>query len=259
MANKKKVVFAEPVPLLSVSGNLNWNLCCVCQEKDGDLVCPAKNPNITQRNLGHEKFAKNVDILREYHFTFPCGRKPENYDEGCGIKETLMKNEAKWHKKCILKYTSRFSVEGLIKLTSQSPVEEENTPSTRTRSSSVVIIPKEEVCFLCKSSQKNQPLHKCMTYEIFNSIKEYATRANDTKTLAFLAEGDLVAQDSKYHSVCVLNLYHKGKDTSEGKDNDDSTCESLAFADLLLYMHAQLEESEKKMRVQHRDLKKVVL
>ncbi|KAE8744656.1 hypothetical protein FOCC_FOCC008717 [Frankliniella occidentalis] len=241
--NKKKVVLAAPVPLQSVDGNINWDVCCLCQETSSDdLVCPANNPNASQINKGYNTLSVNIERLKGSTHVFPSKRKSEHFDEGCGIKETLIKNRAKWHKKCIVKYTTRFS-NILEELTSENGHQEHKTSDVKTRSSSVAINPKEEVCFLCKKeSEENQPLHRCMTYEIFNSIKEYAIKANDTETLAFLAEGDLVAQEAKYHSICVLNLRSKGKDLSIQQNNDDASCDSLAFADLLLYMHTQLEE-----------------
>ncbi|KAK3917822.1 Chromosome-associated kinesin KIF4 [Frankliniella fusca] len=249
MERKKKVALAAPIPLENVDDTVNWQLCCICQKEEGILVCPAKNPIPSQRNVGYNAFASNVEAVRQSHpnYIFPCGRKADSYDEGYGVRETLIKHEAKWHKKCIIKYTTRFSLQNVAQLTLENTENVDGTTKAQTRSTSVAINPKEEVCFLCKKKpEKNQILHKCMTFEIFNSIKQYATKANDTKTLAFLSEGDLVAQEAKYHSCCVLNLYRKGKVSTPQQNKEDVTCESLAFADLLLYMHAQIEDNGKE-------------
>ncbi|KAK3916080.1 Potassium channel GORK [Frankliniella fusca] len=241
MSTQKMVALATPIPLHLVDGAINWDMqkvllckrlaldppldmCCICQKPGGNLRCPAKNPNLSMRNVGYNLFSANIESLKGTNHVFPSGRKPENFDESSGVKETLIKHEAKFHCKCHLNYTTHFTQEPAQPTSNNTS--QQDKPSVRTRSSSVSINPKEEVCFLCKKASLNkQPLHCCMTYEIFNSIKNYGTKANDTAVLAFLAEGDLVAQEAKYHSTCVLTL--------------------LAFADLLLYMHEQLEQNGK--------------
>ncbi|KAE8742024.1 hypothetical protein FOCC_FOCC012440 [Frankliniella occidentalis] len=229
----------------------------MCQETGGKLTCPALNPNIAYINVGYNVISANIEKLKGSSHVFISGRRAEHFDEGCGVKETMIKQKAKWHKKCILDYTTRFPEEPAT-LTSKNTVQEQKTTDIRTRSSSVAINPKEEVCFLCKKTEnKNQPLHQCMTFEIYNSIKEYASKAQDSETLAFLAEGDLVAQEAKYHSICVLNLHSKGKGFCNQENNDSDVCDSLAFADLLLYMHGQLEESGTKCAFKTSDLVKL--
>ncbi|KAK3921529.1 Chromosome-associated kinesin KIF4 [Frankliniella fusca] len=246
MGGKKKVGLAPSIPLESVEGKINWELCCICQEGSGKPpVCPADNPNKNLRNAGYISFSDNVELLKKYSHVFPSGRKPEHFDEGCGVKETLIKNKAKWHSKCIIKYTTRFSTI-LQTLTSDDVPQEQKVHDIKTRSSSVAIDPKEEVCFICKNKRtelNNEPLHHCMSKEVRDSVEKYAKKANNTEILAFLSEGDLIAQEAKYHGRCMLDLWKESQDKPTQHNSEYTTCESLALADLLLFMHEQLEKS----------------
>jgi len=111
MSGQKRVALATPIPLHLVDGAINWDLCCICQNPGGNLRCPAKNPNLSMRNVGYNTFSANVESLKGTNHVFPSGRKPENFDEGSGVRETLTKHEAKFHSKCHLNYTTRFTQE----------------------------------------------------------------------------------------------------------------------------------------------------
>ncbi len=73
MSTKKKVALAASVPLESVEGKINWDICCICQMPGGDLTCPANNPNVKSRNVGYITLSENIERLSGTNHVFPSG------------------------------------------------------------------------------------------------------------------------------------------------------------------------------------------
>jgi len=83
--------------------NINWELCCLCQEETDDhLQCPinAKGPK-----CGYEYLANNLLEFQKLN-SLPSNVNLDMLDEGSGIAETLKSHSAKYHKSCYLKYSS---------------------------------------------------------------------------------------------------------------------------------------------------------
>jgi hypothetical protein len=73
-----------------------------------------------------------------------------------------------------------------------------------------------------------------------------ANEMQDSKTIAKLAEGDMVAIEANYHAKCFLAfrrkynafvIYFGGTKTSE---NNDSVSEARAFAELVFLFYGNL-------------------
>ena len=67
-------------------------------------------------------------------------------------------------------------------------------------------------------------------------VRECAQTLQDEKLLAKLSAGDLVAQEAKYHAVCLASLYQKGKLKSSCYSHKDDTSQSIALAELIEYI-----------------------
>ena len=85
---------------------INWELSVLCQQETSEsLVCPllSKRKDIGK---GYHSLAENLAKFDE------LGKLPRNLqlsriDEGQGIEEALITNEAKWHKTCRLRYNNQ--------------------------------------------------------------------------------------------------------------------------------------------------------
>ena len=52
------------------------------------------------------------------------------------------------------------------------------------------------------------PLHDAMTPNITQRVRICALKLQDQNVIAKLCPGDLVAQQAKYHSQCLVKLYN---------------------------------------------------
>ena len=72
---------------------------------------------------------------------------------------------------------------------------------------------------------------------MFGSISNLARELNDTKLLAKLAGGDMIAIEAKYHTACLAKFYrHAGQMKSDTYQDKDKPLCGIAFADLEAYI-----------------------
>ena len=58
-------------------------------------------------------------------------------------------------------------------------------------------------CFFCNQTAKNDVLHQCQGLLMDVRVGKIALKLGDTKLLAKLREGDIVAVEAVYHSNCL--------------------------------------------------------
>ena len=83
------------------------------------------------------------------------------------------------------------------------------------------------------------------TYKLDSHIQEAALKTGDTKLLAKLSAGDIIAIDMLYHKRCLVDLYNKAKlfgtpPTSSDSDLDEHR--GIAFAEVVMYLEEKLSE-----------------
>ena len=59
------------------------------------------------------------------------------------------------------------------------------------------------------------PLHDAMTPKITQRVRICALTLQDRNVIAKLCPGDLVAQEAKYHSQCLVKLYNASSRKTE--------------------------------------------
>ena len=64
-------------------------------------------------------------------------------------------------------------------------------------------------CFFCGQAAGDDGLHEVTTFQVDQRVRECAKLAGDSMLLAKLSSGDMVALEAKYHSKCLLALYHR--------------------------------------------------
>ena len=96
------------------------------------------------------------------------------------------------------------------------------------------------MCFFCNENGQ-EALHESSTFGQDTRVRECAVKLNDTLLLAKLSAGDLIAQEAKYHSKCLVSLYNRASRIEMKNDNVESKKESqihgIAFSELVSYIN----------------------
>ena len=96
----------------------------------------------------------------------------------------------------------------------------------------------EPTFFFCEEPAGLTCLHEASTFDIDSRVRKCAQDLQDTKLLAKLAQGDMIASEVKYHAKCLVGLYNKVSrvDTRGDSDDVDDHLHGIAFAQLVSYM-----------------------
>ena len=70
------------------------------------------------------------------------------------------------------------------------------------------------LCFFCGKG-KPWNLHRASTFKLDKKVRECAMTLQDFDLLAKLSEGDMIAQDAMYHSLCLLAFYKKANSAND--------------------------------------------
>ena len=184
----------------------NWNICALCQEHIGDLICPTEQ--------GYSSLASNISSLHELN-KVQLNINISRLNEGCGIEATLNKRKAKWHKSCYVLCNAakvdrarKASLKGTEQGTTSSfsPVKihhlrVKSAPLCDNGKSSSA----QQICLFCQDSSGD--LQKAETMSIDTKVRKMAEDLRDTRLIAKLSAGDMVAIDSVYHKKlldCIL-------------------------------------------------------
>ena len=99
--------------------------------------------------------------------------------------------------------------------------------------------PKENNCFFCgEVVAEATPLHEAMKPRITHRARQCALKLQDQKLISQLSHSDLVAQEAKYHSNCLIKLYNASnrKTEEDEKENFDRVSHGIALVELLGYI-----------------------
>ena len=223
----KKVSLVKEGPSTSYSEvelqSTHWELCCLCQQDDGNpLLCPANNNDSKSNKCGYESLARNL-IEFDRIGSVPMMIDLNRLDGGIGIMETLLQHKAVYHKTCYLKFNNKalerarkkvpdILVEPLPKKTQRVPDTSKDEPNIK--------------CFFC-DQVSDEKLHRASTTNIDKRVRECAERLCDIPLLAKLAMSDMHALDAYYHRSCLLALYNRAR---QHNDKPDSLCGSQSMS-----------------------------
>ena len=179
------------------------------------------------------------------------------WDEGDGLEATLSRHRACWHQTCRsrLLHTTSLSrkrrhedVAANDELLDHTDVNISDKPtvitSRSTRTSSGITDEIDNLlCFFC--NERGKDLRQVMTWPVDEQVRKCAAITHDNMLLSKLARGDMIAQEAKYHPVCLLALYRTAAqkqpeqfDVNVGTSDQPSEMDvnSLALAELIAYM-----------------------
>ena len=139
------------------------------------------------------------------------------------IENVLLENKASWHKSCRDNYNST-KLERAKNKRKQADVEEEEEKGCdadgsetaqsnpiKSRRSLTPFDPKILQCFFCEKNDFASNLRLASTLELDKKVRESAILLNDTKLIAKLSTGDLIAIEAKYHAACLVKLYDRAR------------------------------------------------
>lgn len=150
----------------SQSEPCDWNKCIVCQsDTDEQLQCPksTKRANI---GAGYVTIADNLLKFKDLN-CLPTSINLDSLDDGSGLQSTLMKNNARWHKSCYLKFNSTELKRAQKRISQDDQIEDTGSAKKATRTSLPCSIGmKEQVCFFCGKNETGENIHQASTHNI---------------------------------------------------------------------------------------------
>jgi hypothetical protein len=114
---------------------------------------------------------------------------------------------------------------------------------TRTSSGQLIAENESLTCFFC--NKPGNDLRQVMTWTVNEQVRKCAFIVQDSLLLSKLARGDMIAQEAKYHPVCLLALYRTAAqrqaiqfdaNIGSSKQRSEMNVESVALAELIAYM-----------------------
>ncbi len=97
----------------------------------------------------------------------------------------------------------------------------------------------------CDQITDDDDRHRAATQNFDMQVRKMVTELGDTKLLAKMSCGDMTALDVVHHKKCYTALYTRHRSLSrksQSNVNNEMKLESVAFAELVLYM----EECQQK-------------
>ena len=251
------------------TATFDWDACIFCQASDRSepLQCPALSKR-TDAGAGYQSVASNITGFAELG-ELPGFIRLSALDEGQGTAATLAEHNAKWHKSCRDKFNStklkraekrkrvtpRASddcgddTESSVAASSQQLVycTEHFTRSSTSTCNPCANMP-SVCCFLCDKSDGT--LHNVTTFEFDARVRSFAYTLQDSKLIAKLSGGDMIATEAKYHDTCMLTLFNRVKAVEKscvtGASDQSVHNHSLAFAQLVEYINEHKRDSSTK-------------
>ena len=216
----------------------NWEKCIICQEESRNpaniLQCPANKDS----GAGYETLSKYLASFNE------LGRLDFNLarlDEGQGVVKTLVRRSALVHKLCKANYSkSRLSRILTSKRKLQSCLNSNGRKYIRDSGKHLNEKRDEWKCFLCEKTDTADALHEVCTFDVDARVRKCAIELEDTKLIANLSPGDLVAQEAKYHRHCLVTLYNKSRKLKSNLENTqyrmNHIIHGIALAEIIEYI-----------------------
>ncbi len=80
-------------------------------------------------------------------------------------------------------------------------------------------------------------------FQVDHRVRRIATEIQDTCILAKLSEGDMIAIDAVYHSICLSSYYNKERSSiSSNGSSSDSVLKGVALAEVVSYIEKEIAE-----------------
>ena len=100
--------------------------------------------------------------------------------------------------------------------------------------------------FFCEKSTSSESLHEVSTFSLDTRVRKCAHDLQDERLLAKIRAGDMIAQDTKYHSRCLVSLHNLAASVKNDSDTGktDEINQGIALAELVAYIEdSRLDKS----------------
>ncbi|CAC5388314.1 unnamed protein product [Mytilus coruscus] len=206
------------------------------------LQCPSSAKQ-SDTSAGYKTLSENLEQFNEIN-CLPTSLDLNQLNDGSGIQNTLIKSNAKWHKKCRLKFNTTEL--------KRAQKRQHKDISDDGQASSL-----QEA----RTSTRDERLREAATNAIDNRVRECAQKLQDTALLTKISAGDLVSQEAKYHAKCLLDLYRKASrvaydDESEG-GRQTRISHEIALAELVSFIEESRSEDNIEPVFKMSDLSKM--
>ena len=236
----------------------DWNLCVLCQANTSEpLQCPA-NSKRTDVGAGYRYVAENLIKFQELD-AIPAGVNIQDLNIDTGLENVLYEHSAAWHKSC----RNKIGNDKLQRASKRKTEESHNPSPVKTRRSSSEHQQQtqaKDVCIFCDNPAGSVGLHKASTFEVEFKVRTCATELCDTKLLAKLAGGDMVAIDAQYHAKCLPKLYKRAQlSRKDQEESSEKVLHGIVFAELVSYIETYRGSLETRPIFKMADMKNLYI
>ena len=205
---------SETTEIIEIKTKTEWTKCMLCQNDKLKKVITLTESN--KQGTSKNTFQRIEEDLRKFQ---EAGFRDVNLDRFCKngrtFVDTCILNHAKFHK------TGRNSFDNYhFEWLKKNPPDICKTPgntkkiATRSSFSSRNF---HSTCIFCDKSTGYSRIARI--FDIDRSVREGALLLSDEKLIAKLIEGDMHADEAKYHANCLCNFYSKLRTIEkQGKD-----------------------------------------
>lgn len=182
------------------SSNINWDLCCLCQQEVNEQLQKPKEEGRLSLERDLKGFLDVANVLpTSVNVTI------DQLNNGSGMPETLKTHNAKYHKHC-RSYCSSSCVKRVRHDDDAPPlVSPKKLRSCQPKAGGTPIH-----CMIC-DGENTDDLHKAVTDNVDSNLKSWA---ETSKTLSSLED----SLDVYYHTKCYVRL----RDTARLQSQDTS-------------------------------------
>ena len=188
---------------LQKQAQTDWTKCVLCQEdNDEDL----QNPSAGKKFKPEDSYKTLVDNIQTFNTLceMPMDINIDRLDDGDGIVETFLRNKAVWHKRCKLEFNNTKLVRAQKRKNQTG--DDINMTAKRIRREPQVNL--TQVCFFC-DEKGSDDLHDASTFTVDMKVRDCAMLLRDADLIRKLSGGDMIAQEAKYHTKCLVALHNR--------------------------------------------------
>lgn len=219
-----------------MAAEIDWEKCVFCQEKTSEeLECPAN----TKRNDRGQGYATLETIIKKFQ---EADALPKNIILKHFSVEVLSQNCASWHKRCRVKYSTP-----ILKRVQSKKRKQIDEKATRSSTKSARKSENDDLCLICDEIVEHCDIYRrvAATHNLDEKVRKCATDLGNSKLIAKLSEGDVIAIDAVYHANCLTALYKKHAKFVESRDETVATnnVHGIVLAELVSYINESRKDS----------------
>ena len=224
----------------------DWRLCCLCQKQSRDQL---RKPYTQARwHSAYESLENDLRNFAANDIPFPLGLHLGCLDDGSGISNTLLKNNAVYHNACRT-LCRPVMLEREIRKRTISHHEEDTSSPKKTRLSFNASFNREiPQCVYCEKYKEDsgEDLFRARSANCGKNLLNWAIESKNwavhSRLHTAISAEDTIAADVHYHSSCYTKLKNAAR-AAKSKTSVDTQCpgesqtyDPLVFAELLAFV-----------------------